>query len=95
MSEYNVTLEVKTTCPDMEKNPNGKFEFEKGDVICINGKKVIVKKGNNSSDCPKCIFQGGPPKFNLLEKLALCNSVECRSYRRKDKETVLFKEVEE
>lgn len=94
MSEYNVDLEIKITSPDMEKSPNGKFEFKKGDVICINGKKVIVKKGKNISDCPKCIFQGGPPRFNYLEKLAFCDAFACDSCERKDKEAVYFKEVE-
>ena len=94
MSEYNADLEIKITSPDMEKNPYGRFEFKKGDVICINGKKVIVKKGKNISDCSKCIFRGGPPRFNLLEKLALCDAFACDSCERKDNEAVYFKEVE-
>lgn len=93
MSEYNMTLEIKTTCPDMEKNPKGRFDFKEGDVICINGKKVIVKKGDYSSNCSKCMFRASSPIFNLLEMQALCNSVECISHRRKDKENVYFKEV--
>lgn len=95
MAEYNVALEIEITSPDMEKNPYGRFEFKKGDVICINGKKVIVKKGNGSSDCSRCIFRGGPPRFNSLEKLALCDAFECDSCGREDNEAVYFEEVEE
>ena len=93
MSEYKFTI-----ITDARRNTFGKYDLGVGDVMDVNGFRVVVVEVSELQprSCSICAFNGGNgKKLSSIEGYMMCNLCACTALDRKDEKEVYFMEVKE